>query len=148
MNTQNEPASLEALRTFPALLAEIPAITMQVRRHRELNAEYQKADPDPAKVAALRKDIIDLQAKIQVVGDKYGGFNKKAPKAVKEPKEAPAEKKARGSNGPAPLCATNISGPTHAAEVIGVVDNYLTSIANERFGWAAIRRNPVRQPVE
>lgn len=43
-----------------------------VTKQMDLDAEYQKSDPDPARIAALRKDIVDLQAKIQVAGDKYG----------------------------------------------------------------------------
>lgn len=38
----------------------------------DLQSEYGKPIPDTARVAALRKDIIDIQAKIQVVADKYG----------------------------------------------------------------------------
>lgn len=38
----------------------------------DLQAEYEKAEPDTARIAALRKEIVDLEAKIQVVGDKYG----------------------------------------------------------------------------
>ena len=43
-----------------------------VTKQMDLDAEYQKAEPDPARIAALRKDIVDLQSKIQVVGDKHG----------------------------------------------------------------------------
>lgn len=38
----------------------------------ELQAEYDKPAPDTAKIASLRKEIIDIQAKIQTVADKYG----------------------------------------------------------------------------
>lgn len=38
----------------------------------ELQAEYDKPVPDTARIAALKKDIIDIQAKIQVVADKQG----------------------------------------------------------------------------
>jgi hypothetical protein len=38
----------------------------------DLQAEYEKAQPDTARIAALRKEIVDLEAKIEVVGDKYG----------------------------------------------------------------------------
>ena len=43
-----------------------------VTKQMDLDAEYQKPESDPARIAALRKDIVDLQAKIQVAGDKYG----------------------------------------------------------------------------
>ncbi|MDA8423137.1 MAG: hypothetical protein M0Z89_07360 [Nitrospiraceae bacterium] len=38
----------------------------------ELRSEYDKPAPDTARIAALQKDIIDIQAKIQVVADKNG----------------------------------------------------------------------------
>lgn len=38
----------------------------------DLEAEYDKASPDQARITALRKDIIDLEARVQVVADKYG----------------------------------------------------------------------------
>ncbi len=38
----------------------------------DLQAEYDKPVPDTARVATLKKDIIDIQAKIQVVADKHG----------------------------------------------------------------------------
>jgi hypothetical protein len=43
-----------------------------VTKQMDLEAEYQKAEPDTARIAALRKEIVDLEAKIQVVGDKVG----------------------------------------------------------------------------
>ncbi len=38
----------------------------------DLQAEYEKPVPDTARIASIRKDIIDIQAKIQVVADKHG----------------------------------------------------------------------------
>lgn len=38
----------------------------------ELQAEYDKPVPDTARIASLKKDIIDIQAKIQIVADKQG----------------------------------------------------------------------------
>lgn len=38
----------------------------------DLEAEYDKSQPDPARIASLRKEIIDLEARIQVVADNYG----------------------------------------------------------------------------
>lgn len=38
----------------------------------ELQEEYSKPDPDSDRIAALRKEIIDIQAKIQKSADKYG----------------------------------------------------------------------------
>lgn len=41
-------------------------------RQIDLQAEYDKPVPDTARVATLKKDIIDIQAKIQIVADKHG----------------------------------------------------------------------------
>lgn len=38
----------------------------------ELQNEYNKPVPDTNRIATLRKDIIDIQAKIQTVAEKYG----------------------------------------------------------------------------
>lgn len=38
----------------------------------ELQNEYNKPVPDTNRVVALKKEIIDLQAKIQTVAEKYG----------------------------------------------------------------------------
>lgn len=38
----------------------------------DVRAEYDKQEPDNARIAALRKEIIDIEAKIQVAADKYG----------------------------------------------------------------------------
>lgn len=41
-------------------------------RQIELQAEYDKPALDRARIASIKKDIIDIQAKIQVVADKHG----------------------------------------------------------------------------
>lgn len=38
----------------------------------ELQQEYDKPNPDANRITALRKQIIDLQAKIQVIADRHG----------------------------------------------------------------------------
>ena len=38
----------------------------------DLEAEYDKPEPDPARIASLRKEIVDLEARIQTVADNYG----------------------------------------------------------------------------
>ncbi len=38
----------------------------------DLQAEYDKPVPDTARIAGLKNDILDIQAKIQIVADKYG----------------------------------------------------------------------------
>lgn len=41
-------------------------------RQVDLAEEYDKAEPDSARIAAVRKDIVDLEAKIQTAADKHG----------------------------------------------------------------------------
>jgi hypothetical protein len=38
----------------------------------DLEAEYDKSQPDQTRIASLRKEIVDLEARIQVVADNYG----------------------------------------------------------------------------
>ncbi len=38
----------------------------------DLQVEYDKPVPDAARIASIRKDIADIEAKIQVVADNYG----------------------------------------------------------------------------
>ena len=38
----------------------------------DLEAEYDNAQPDPARIASLRKEIVDLEARIQAVAGNYG----------------------------------------------------------------------------
>lgn len=38
----------------------------------ELHKEYHSAQPNTDRITTLRKEIVDLQGKIQVVADKYG----------------------------------------------------------------------------
>ncbi|WP_318556220.1 hypothetical protein [Geobacter anodireducens] len=38
----------------------------------ELQQEYSKANPDPDRIAAIKKEMIDLRAKIQKAADKHG----------------------------------------------------------------------------
>jgi hypothetical protein len=38
----------------------------------DLQEAYDQPEPDQARIASLRKDIVDIEAKIQVVADKYG----------------------------------------------------------------------------
>ena len=38
----------------------------------DLDVEYDKPQPDPARIATLRKEIVDLEARIQAVADNYG----------------------------------------------------------------------------
>ncbi len=37
----------------------------------DLQVEYDRPVPDTARIASIKKDIIDIEAKIQVVADKY-----------------------------------------------------------------------------
>ena len=38
----------------------------------DLEAEQDKAQPDPARISSLRKEIVDLEGRIQVVANNYG----------------------------------------------------------------------------
>ncbi len=38
----------------------------------DLAEEYDKAEPDGARIAALRKEIVDIEVKIQASADKHG----------------------------------------------------------------------------
>jgi hypothetical protein len=38
----------------------------------DLQEEYDKAEPNSGRIASLKKEIVDLEAKIQVAADKYG----------------------------------------------------------------------------
>ena len=38
----------------------------------DLAVEHDKAAPDPARIAAIQKDIVDLEARIQAAADKHG----------------------------------------------------------------------------
>ena len=37
----------------------------------DLQEEYDKPEPDAARIASLRKDIVDIEARIQIAADKY-----------------------------------------------------------------------------
>jgi hypothetical protein len=43
-----------------------------VAKRLDLEEEYDKPEPDQARIASLRKDIVDIEAKIQTAADKYG----------------------------------------------------------------------------
>lgn len=38
----------------------------------DLAVEYDKAQPDAGRIAAIRKDIVDIEAKLQAAADKHG----------------------------------------------------------------------------
>ena len=42
----------------------------------ELQQEMDKTDYDPARVAAIRKDIVDIEARIQIAARKHGVFTR------------------------------------------------------------------------
>jgi hypothetical protein len=41
-------------------------------RQVDLAEEYDKAEPDAGRIAAIRKDIVDIEAKIEAAADKHG----------------------------------------------------------------------------
>jgi hypothetical protein len=63
-------ASADALRQFQketlTLRDELSA------KRLELENEYDKAEPDAARVVSLRKEIVDLEGRIQAAADKQG----------------------------------------------------------------------------
>ncbi len=44
-----------------------------VAKQMDLEAEYDKDEPDPARITALRKEIADIRARLRAAGDWYGG---------------------------------------------------------------------------
>ncbi len=61
----------------PSLVQKFQSGTLSLRdalltRQMELQNEYNKPVPDTNHIASIRKDIIDLQARMQAVADKYG----------------------------------------------------------------------------
>lgn len=60
----------------PETMAKFQKETLTMRdelitKKLELNQEYDKDTPDADRIAQLRKDMIDVQTKIQKVADKY-----------------------------------------------------------------------------
>ena len=60
----------------PEVMAKFQKETLSFRdelvtKKLELNQEYDKDTPDNDRIAQLRKDMIDIQTKIQKVADKY-----------------------------------------------------------------------------
>ncbi|MDF1525398.1 MAG: hypothetical protein RRA15_03945 [bacterium] len=60
----------------PETMAKFQKETLSMRdelitKRLELSQEYDKDTPDADRIAQLRKDMIDVQAKIQKVADKY-----------------------------------------------------------------------------
>jgi len=60
----------------PETMAKFQKETLSMRdelitKRLELNQEYDKDTPDADRIAQLRKDMIDVQTKIQKVADKY-----------------------------------------------------------------------------
>lgn len=69
-NSSNQNVSVDTLKKFQKE-------TLSLRddltsKQLDLQAEFDKASPDTARVDGLRKDIVDLQTKIGKVADKYG----------------------------------------------------------------------------
>lgn len=61
----------------PAAMKAFHKETLSLRddlgaRQIDLAEEYDKDKVDPARIAAIRKDIVDLEAKIQAAADKLG----------------------------------------------------------------------------
>lgn len=61
----------------PAAMRKFHKETVSLRedlsaRQIDLAEEYDKDQADPARIAAIRKDIVDLEARIQAAADKSG----------------------------------------------------------------------------
>lgn len=61
----------------PAAMRKFHKETVSLRedlsaRQIDLAEEYDKDEADPARIAAIRKDIVDLEAKIQAASDRHG----------------------------------------------------------------------------
>jgi hypothetical protein len=76
----------------PEVMAKFQKETLSLRdelitKRLELRQEYNKEDRDDDRIAQLRKDMIDIQTKIQKVADKYdidaGGQGQRAGKGGK-----------------------------------------------------------------
>lgn len=66
----NTGANVETVKKFQKETLNLRDELMTKRM--ELQNEYNKSVPDTNRVVALKKEIIDLQAKIQTVAEKYG----------------------------------------------------------------------------
>ena len=76
----------------PETMAKFQKETLSLRdelimKRLELNQEYDKDTPDADRIAQLRKDMIDVQTKIQKVADTYdieaGGQGRRAARGGK-----------------------------------------------------------------
>ncbi len=61
----------------PAAMKAFHKDTLSLRdelgaRQIDLAEEYDREKADPARIAAIRKDIVDIEAKIQAAADKHG----------------------------------------------------------------------------
>jgi zinc resistance-associated protein len=61
------PAAMKKFQKETASLRETLA-----EKQIDLAAEYDKAEPDAGRIAAIRKDIVDIEAKLQAAGEKHG----------------------------------------------------------------------------
>ena len=66
----------EGTQVAPESMAKFQKETLSLRdelitKRLELSQEYDKETPDADRIAQLRKDMIDVQTKIQKVADKY-----------------------------------------------------------------------------
>jgi hypothetical protein len=70
MGGTDKPVNIENLKKFQketlSLRDEL------VTKHAEIGNEYGKPTPDTARIVSLKKELIDIQAKIQIVAEKYG----------------------------------------------------------------------------
>lgn len=70
MTGSSQTVSTQKVRGFQKETLKTREILM--KKQLDLQDEFNKDVPDGKRVAALRKEIIDLQSQLQAAGDKYG----------------------------------------------------------------------------
>ena len=73
MTGNSQTVSTQKVRSFQKETLKTREILME--KQLDLQDEFNKDVPDGKRVAALRKEIIDLQGQLQAAGDKHGVGN-------------------------------------------------------------------------
>ncbi len=67
------PGSVTDVESFKKFQKETLSLRDEMMTRKiELRNEYYKEKPDASRIATIRKEIIDLETKIQAAADKYG----------------------------------------------------------------------------
>lgn len=70
MTGKDQSVSTQKVRSFQKETLKIRESLME--KQLDLQDEFSKDVPDGKRIAALRKEIIDLQSQMQAAGEKYG----------------------------------------------------------------------------